>query len=764
VSALVTIDGRPTAVSLNSEEDVTSSDGWVPEHARIDWVTLEGPALKLWQEKFGDRDPKLPAALVLPKWWMKEFGDRWGWDPTRWVTGPVTLAGVNGVRVTFNAPRWEWLRGKWAPLDWSPATDPKGLLALLAPLPVPGIRNGKVLGSAKYRPPVFSVMSQSLRAIGNEIKTGQLDWEAAADRAVSFNWGSAFQNSKVLESFLNNTSIEKLRRDLDRLDKALDILIPQTEYIDSSIYRTTQTIATGKFTSPSTSSAVAHSTRWLGDPPTDEAIAEYESWKRKPKPPKWKWKDLSNRRKNLWGCNDSEANEANDDFHDRMTHQATLVQKPKELRDCVDVRVVGQTADGQKFVFVNAERDDELAAKFKAHAAVLEVRRREHDERVNVEEKDPIDFSETLMDEWNKRLAEVAADAESAFTTDRTLGVEHTGFETLKLEELRSLKYRKSRAIPRYKNELVADLDKQEEQEEDDDEAEELPAEDTIPDEDEVTTDVDDVEPEDDEDRKPEDDEELECFSESESETSEGTSYNNDPRFSDDEEAVGRPEGHDFLVPDHEDNLRETHEDRQYTHEELEYVRRHIDRVKKDNRIKDDRKRLHIPAIVHETVFYNRTIEEAIEIAGVDANPKTAQKWKERFVEEAEMLKDSPDGTPYVEISDEMLDDLKSGGAYVKLDLGNGWRYHRLDTENYDDLDAAKRAMKVEKILAAWKESDFRKRTRDFTKCKEELQKIKDRFDQRFKDAPVIRDPNQWPRSRSWRGLLGDLAGREGKE
>ena len=96
MSALVTIDGRPAADSV---EDVascaTQSDGL--HDARLAWVTLRGPELKQWrkkfaerapkrwQEKFGKLSPKLPAALVLPDWWEKEFGDRWGWDPTSWA-------------------------------------------------------------------------------------------------------------------------------------------------------------------------------------------------------------------------------------------------------------------------------------------------------------------------------------------------------------------------------------------------------------------------------------------------------------------------------------------------------------------------------------------------------------------------------------------------------------------------------------------------------------------------------------------------------
>jgi hypothetical protein len=802
-----------TYMSLDPVEEWSP---WVPKQPLIDWVTLAGPALEQWRKRFGDRTPTLPAVLVLPDWWRKELGDRWGWDLTKWVTGPVTLVGGNGVKDTFDAPRWQWLPGKWAPLEWSQVTDPKGLLAQLeqtrllahlAPLPAQGLKIntdwtmpwtqvlelvqaaerqlkewqgklGRFLFSEwlrtpgtkrysdppKYRPAAYSVMSQSLRASGTPQSlrvpqslraSGQLDWEAACDRAMSFNFLSAFRNFKVLQSFLNTTSIERLRRDLDRFEKALDILIPQAGDIDSSIYKTTQTISTGSFRSPSSSSAVANSTTWMGDPPTDAAIAQYDAWKHKPKPAHWGWKDLSNRRKNLWGCNDSTPD---DDFHDRTRHQATLL--PKESRDSTVWREKLRAFDLS--LCVSEERDDELAAKFKAHAADLEAQRREHDERVKLEEKNPIEFSEALEDEWNKRLDKVAADAEAAFTKDKKLGIEHTGLETLGLEELRSLKYRKSRVIPRYKNELAADLDKEEE----DDEAEELPDEDAVPDEDEVVSDVEEVEPED--DKTDDDSEESESFSESGSETSEGTCYTNDPRFSDDEDAMGPPEGHDHLIPDHEDNLRKTHEERQYTHEELEYVRRHIDRVKKDDRL-GDRKRLHIPAIVHETIFRNRTPEEALDICGVDVDPKTAQKQKERFVEEAEMLKDSPDGVPYVEMDDEMLDDLKAGAAYVLLDLDNGWKYHCLDTETYATLDAAVKALKESKIRAAWRESDLRKRTqRDFIRHKDErrleLQKIRDRFEQRFKDAHVYRDPNLWPRSRSWRGLLGDLASRAGEE
>jgi len=321
--------------------------------------------------------------------------------------------------------------------------------------------------------------------------------------------------------------------------------------------------------------------------------------------------------------------------------------------------------------------------------------------------------------------------------------------EGLAGEELRSLKYRKSKAIPRYKNELVADLDKENE----DEDAEDMPDEDAVSDEDLIASDLEEIEPEDD-DPELSEDEGSESFSDSGSETSEGICYTNDPRFSDDEDAAGPPEGHDHILPMYEDSTRKTQDP--YTHEELEYVRRHADRVKKDP------ERRHIPPVVFEMVMHKRTPEEALEICGVDAKPKTAQKWKERFTEEAEMLKDSPDGIPYVAMSDEMLDDIKSGSAYVLLDLGNGWKYHKLDTETYATLDAAKKALKVEKILAAWKESDVRKKTKDFIKRKEELGKIRDQFDQRFEHAHTYRDPNRWPRSLNHRGLLGDLAGREG--
>jgi|SRR5580692_3330651 hypothetical protein len=731
-------------MQLDPAED--GFEPWVPTHARIDWAT---------------ENEKVPVVLMLPDRWRKEFGGRWGWDPATW------------------APRYEWLPGKWAPLKWLQATDPKGLLALLAPLPTQGLKiitdwvmpwqavveRGRAadrrlqewlripvrfsewlrvqLGEpVKGRPVTFSVMSRSLRVRGNEVTKGAnagLDADALDERAMSFMWLSAFVSKRAMKSFIMNRSSEQLGRDLDRLDKALAILIPQAAPIDPSIYETTQTISTGIFTSPSTSSAVTHSTRWLGDPPADAAIAEYESWKRKPKPEKWKWADWSNRRKQLWGCNDSAPD---DDFHDRTMNQAQSLPAEEKRRE-YDLTFC-----------ISEERDVELQTKFETHAADLEVQRRKHVERVNAEVKNPIEFSEALTDEWNARLAEIAAEAESAFTSDRKLGLEHTGLENLGNKELRSLKYRKSHAIPRYKNELAADLDN-----EADDEAEELPDEDAVPDEDEVVSDVEEVEPEDDD--LDEGNEDSEIFSEPESETSEGTSYSNDPRFSDDDAAAGPPEGHHHLVPDYEDNLRKTREERQYTHEELQYVRRHADRVKKDPA------RRHISPVVIEMIVHNRTPEEALDICGVDAKPKTAQKWKERFVEEAEMLKDRPNGIPDVEMTDEMFDDIKEGAAYVLVDLDNGWKYHKLETETYATLDAAVQALKEDKIRAAWKECDVRKKTqKGFIKYKEvrrlEMEKIREKFDQRFKGSYVARDPNQWPKSTNYRGLLGDLVDMEG--
>ena len=72
---------------------------WVPEHPRIDWVTVKLAKLpkrlrEVWAKR-GLKTPatlKLPAVLVLPDWWSKgkDFGDRWEWNPTNWATPPST--------------------------------------------------------------------------------------------------------------------------------------------------------------------------------------------------------------------------------------------------------------------------------------------------------------------------------------------------------------------------------------------------------------------------------------------------------------------------------------------------------------------------------------------------------------------------------------------------------------------------------------------------------------------------------------------------
>jgi hypothetical protein len=133
------------------------------------------------------------------------------------------------------------------------------------------------------------------------------------------------------------------------------------------------------------------------------------------------------------------------------------------------------------------------------------------------------------------------------------------------------------------------------------------------------------------------------------------------------------------------------------------------------------------------------------------------------------MFKYRPSGMPDVEMTDEVFDDIREGAAYVFVDLENGWKYHKLDTETYASLDAAVQALKEDKIRAAWNESDVRKKTqKGFIKYKEErrleLQKIREKFEQRFKTHWVARDPNQWPKSNNHRGLLGVLASREGQE
>ena len=508
--------------------------------------------------------------------------------------------------------------------------------------------------------------------------------------------------------------------------------------MDTNTYETTQMIAVGSFQTASTGSTLAHSTRWLGDPTNDAAIAEYESWKRKPKLAHWHWKDLRNRRKNLWGCSDAETT---DDFHDRMMHQAQLLPKQEKRRE-YDLTFC-----------ISEERDVELQTTFETHAADLESNRNEYIVDLNAYEKKkqkrPLKFSTERFPDGPVATVDWAAKPTKAFLAFWNEILAENGCEP---EEVRSLKYRKSRAIPRYKDELVSDLDKEEEPDED---AEELPEEDAVPDEDTVVSDVEEVEPEDDD--VDGDNEDPESFSEPESGTSEGTSYGNDPRFSDDEDTAGPPEGHDHNIPIYEDATRKTHDP--YTHEELEAARKHASSEKWKKRA----------PVVLEMIVHGRTPEEALEICGVKAKPKTAQKWKERFMEEAEMLKDRPSGEPNAEMTDEMFDDIKDGAAYVLVDFENGWMYHKLDTETYDDLDAAVQAFKEDKIRAAWKESDVRKNTqKDFIEHKEarrlELQRIRETFDERFKTHQVARDPNQWPKSRNHRGLIGALVSWEDGE
>lgn len=724
-------DGRRDVqrVGLPWSEKWTASE-WTPTHPRI----------------FGDERDELPA------WWRKEFGKLWDWNPAAWARTSSIQCDCKFCQVMRDSEvqdfssvhRFFSYQGKPSNLIEIPERFRKQA----------GLDDGLVFHywgperfpePPKIRPARFEGMPRSERELVNRnLNQGALD-----ERFMSAGLLAAAKDLKTLDSYLNKTTFAQIYSDLDHLDSALATLIPEAAPLDPSIYETTQMIAVGSFMLPSTGSVVAHSTRWTEDPHNEAAIAEYEAWKlNRPT-----WAQPTNRRKNLWGNSGAEP----DDFHGRMW-RAQVAEVP-----------------------INDKPPKALTDKFEAHAADLKRLRDEYTTDINAQEmkknpKRPLVFSMTgedlpngpvatieftalkpsegLMKEWNARLADEAAKVKEHFKKDSKLGLEHTGLEELGNEELRSLKYRKSRAIPKDYEETVD--------------------EDEVSDEDEAPVEVTPVAGADDEAEYEEveaedddldtDNEEAEAFSESGSETSNGTCYVNDPRFSDDEDAVGPPEGHHHIIPMYEDNTCETNDP--YDHEDLEAARG-LAESRKNNQEEASR----IP-VVMTMVQYNRTPEEALEICGVDAKPKTAQKWKERFMEDAMIFKGRPNGIPDADLTDEMLVDIKEGAAYVLLDLENGWKYHKLDTDTYATLAACVQALKEQKIQAAWKESDLRKATqKDFIKHKKhkkvrrlELQKIRERFDERFEKHWVARDPNQWPKSTNHRGLVADAARREGLE
>ena len=222
--------------------------------------------------------------------------------------------------------------------------------------------------------------------------------------------------------------------------------------------------------------------------------------------------------------------------------------------------------------------------------------------------------------------------------------------------------------------------------------------------------------------------------------------------FDDDEESAGPPEGHDHII----DKTRQTHKPR--THEELKATRKLA-----DDKIRHGNFDSKIP-IIMTMLHGNRTPAEALvkHNAVDEVKPKTLQKQKERFMKEAKMSADRPNGIPYVPFSDEMFDVIKDGGAYALMNLGNGWRYHRLPTKGCRFLTQAVAKLKEAKILSAWRESDLRKRTqKDFIRNKkkrlQERQKIVARIDRCFSKIHVIADPLQWPNGCTWRGILSEV-------
>jgi hypothetical protein len=195
-------------------------------------------------------------------------------------------------------------------------------------------------------------------------------------------------------------------------------------------------------------------------------------------------------------------------------------------------------------------------------------------------------------------------------------------------------------------------------------------------------------------------DEQVEDFEEQEGNFGESQSESSyDPRFTDDEEESGRPEGCDWIerVKDGRDATRQTEDPP--SHEDLQALRNLV--VAKPDPVKNP--------VVLEMVIKGRTAEEVA--AKYNVNPKTAQTWKDRTMDKAQMLVIRPDGRPNIPVTDEMLDVAVGGGAYVLVNLGNGWGYQPLDVEKHNKLDQAIAALKEDKICAAWKDSDVCKKT-----------------------------------------------------
>jgi hypothetical protein len=340
-----------------------------------------------------------------------------------------------------------------------------------------------------------------------------------------------------------------------------------------------------------------------------------------------------------------------------------------------------------------------MATKFKAHAADLESKRNEYAAALTVRE------SLTPIQQW--------AGEQEAMRLFREAEMPQP--------ELRSLKYRKSRAIPKYKNELVADLDK-----EPDEDAEELPDEDAVPDDDAVVSDVEDVEPE--EDDTDEDNEEPEGFSEPESETSEGSSYYNDQRFCDDEDAVGRPEGHDHLEPMYEDAT--TKETDLLDHDDLQSVRDLIDAKAEageycrpgdpadatieKNGIKVNKlnKEFQSDSFIVEWILTNATKDQTLKdeerwLAQATARLQTTMdalyQRRQELLKRSRAMRNNggslvPD-EPKLTYA-QAVDIADCGATYIKVKLNDRaeWTWYKVDVEKHGSVAAAIEALKLSKL------------------------------------------------------------------
>jgi hypothetical protein len=226
------------------------------------------------------------------------------------------------------------------------------------------------------------------------------------------------------------------------------------------------------------------------------------------------------------------------------------------------------------------------------------------------------------------------------------------------------------------------------------------------------------------------------------SETNDGTCYNNDPRFDDDEENSGRPEGHDHIIPLYEDGTCETEEP--LTHEQLQVIRQTAnDKIAAG----EDPQKVKYTL---EIFTRNRTAKEAAENQNI--KPATAQKQQERFFVEAMAMLDGKKGIPYVELSYKQAEDIADNGAVYALvkPPKSTWTWYRLDVAEHGTIEAALEALKIDKMFNALEDN------KDYMKgVPGTMGPIKARYDWAFNMDRVRIAKRPEP---SWKGLLASKA------